>query len=226
MDSLLLIDKPKGFSSAGVVNIIKKRLNVKKAGHSGTLDPNATGLMVICTGKKTKELNELLNTGKEYEAVMVLGAKTKSFDPETEIIEVNSIEHITEKEILDKAKLFVGEIVQFPPVYSAVKFKGKPLYKYARKNIDVEIQSRTVTINELEITKIDKPEVWFRVSCSKGTYIRSLVNDIGAKLGVGAYLKELRRTKIGEYNVKNAIKLEDIINTNNKDEINSFSNSV
>jgi tRNA pseudouridine55 synthase len=215
MDSLLLIDKPKGYSSARVVNIIKKKLNVKKAGHSGTLDPNATGLMIVCTGKKTKELNELINVGKEYEAVMVLGARTKSFDLETEVEEVASAEHLSDQDILDNARLFTGEIVQYPPIYSAVKFKGKPLYKYARKNLEVEIKPKMVTIYELEITNINKPEVWFRVSCSKGTYIRSLVNDMGEKLGVGAYLKELRRTRIGEYKVENAIKIEDIISVNN-----------
>lgn len=212
MDSLFLIDKPKGYTSARVVNIIKKTLKVKKAGHSGTLDPNATGLLIICTGKKTKELNDLIGVEKEYEGVMVLGARTKSFDCETEVTDVTSIEHLTETEILNKAKQFVGEMLQFPPVYSAVKYKGKPLYKYARKNIEVEIRPKTVTIKELEITKISKPEVWFRVSCSKGTYIRSLVNDIGEKLGVGAYLKELRRTKIGKYEIKDAIKIENLIN--------------
>jgi tRNA pseudouridine55 synthase len=208
----LLIDKPFGYSSAKVVNILKKKLNVKKAGHSGTLDPNATGLMIICTGKKTKELNNLLGSDKQYEGIFKLGEKTKSFDTETEVYERNSIEGITEELIKQTAARYMGEISQLPPMFSAVKYKGKPLYKYARKDREVERIQRVVSIKEFEITKIDLPEVSFRVTCSKGTYIRALANDYGESLGVGAHLKELRRTKIGEYDIKNSEALDDFIN--------------
>ena len=207
----LLIDKPSGYSSAQVVNILKKRLNIKKAGHSGTLDPNATGLMIICTGKKTKELNDLLGIDKEYEGVLVIGQKTKSFDSEMEVYDRQSIEDITEEQILQTAEKFTGEIEQLPPMYSAVKHKGRPLYKYARKDKEVERTARKVLIKEFEILKISLPEVTFRVSCSKGTYIRTLANDFGELLGVGAYLKELRRTKIGEYDVENSEELDKLV---------------
>ena len=163
----LLIDKPSGYSSAQVVNILKKRLNIKKAWHSGTLDPNATGLMIICTGKKTKELNDLLGIDKEYEGVLVIGQKTKSFDSEMEVYDRQSIEDITEEQILQTAEKFTGEIEQLPPMYSAVKHKGRPLYKYARKDKEVERTARKVLIKEFEILKISLPEVTFRVSCSK-----------------------------------------------------------
>ncbi len=208
---MLLIDKPKDYSSAKIVNIVKKRLNVRKAGHSGTLDPNASGLMIICTDKMTKTLNNLLTCSKVYEGIMVLGKSTSSFDAETEVVKEESIEHLNEKQIRDEAKNFEGEIEQLPPMYSAVKFKGKPLYKYARKNQEIERHPRNVFIKSFEINDIKLPEVSFRVECSKGTYIRSLVNDFGNKLGAGAYLKELRRLKIGEYDVKDSIKLDDFL---------------
>jgi tRNA pseudouridine55 synthase len=206
----ILIDKPKDCSSARVVNIIKKRLNVRKAGHSGTLDPKATGLMIVCTGKMTKELNYLLGSEKEYEGVFVLGSVTKSFDTETEIIEQKKVVNLSEKEIKETAGKFTGEIEQLPPMYSALKYKGKPLYKYAAKGHEIERSLRKVLIKEFEITKISLPEVSFRVLCSKGTYIRVLANDFGLSLGTGAYLKELRRTKIGSYNISDALKLEEL----------------
>jgi tRNA pseudouridine55 synthase len=207
----LLLDKPHGYSSAAVVNILKKKLNIKKAGHSGTLDPRATGLMIICTGKKTKELNKLIEADKEYEGKFIIGERTKSFDSETEIYDKRSIDGITEELIIETAKSFLGETEQLPPMYSAVKFEGKQLYKYARKDIEVERALRTVHIKEFEIQNIELPEISFRVSCSKGTYIRTLVNDFGEKLGVGAYLKELRRTKIGAYDVKNSKTLDEFV---------------
>ncbi len=212
--SLILIDKPLGYSSAKVVNILKKRLNIKKAGHSGTLDPKATGLLVICTGRKTKELNNLLDVDKEYEGVLILGGKTKSFDTESEVYDEISTGGITDDMILEAAKSFVGKSQQLPPMFSAVKYKGKPLYKYARKDKDIERVTRTINIKEFEITNICLPEVTFRVSCSKGTYIRTLANDLGEKLGVGAYLKSLRRTRIGEYDVKDAPELDEFIKQN------------
>ncbi|RPI18275.1 MAG: tRNA pseudouridine(55) synthase TruB [Ignavibacteriae bacterium] len=208
---MLLIDKPKDYSSAKIVNIVKKRLNVKKAGHSGTLDPRATGLLIVCTDKMTKSLNELLDCGKEYEGVMIIGEITGSFDGETEVTKKLPIDNITNEMIYNTAKEFMGEIEQLPPMYSAVKYKGKPLYKYARKNQLVERITRKVLINKFEINKINLPEVHFTVGCSKGTYIRTLANDFGEKLGVGAYLKELRRLKIGDYDVRNSVTLEDFL---------------
>lgn len=205
---MLLIDKPKEYTSARIVNIVKKTLNVRKAGHSGTLDPKATGLMIICTGKKTKSLNELLGTDKEYEGIMVIGEKTKSFDTETDVYEKVSAGHVTMEMLGETAAAFRGEIQQLPPMYSAVKHKGKPLYEMARRGEILERSTRTVNIKEFEITGFNTPEVAFRVLCSKGTYIRTLVSDFGDKLGCGAYLKELRRTKIGSYDIKNSVTLD------------------
>ncbi len=211
---MLLLDKPKEYTSARVVNIVKKFLNVSKAGHSGTLDPKATGLLIICTGRMTKSLNDLLDSDKEYEGVMILGEKTKSFDSETEVYDKIDTGHLRKQDIVDNTKNFLGEISQVPPMYSAIKHKGKPLYKMARKGTEIERRPRTVNVREFEIKKIDLPVVEFRVSCSKGTYIRTLVNDFGSKLGIGAYLKELRRTKIGEFNIKDSIPVEEFIDMN------------
>ena len=210
----LLFDKPKEYSSARIVNIVKKFLNIDKAGHSGTLDPKATGLMIICTGKQTKTLNELIECDKEYEGVMIIGEKTKSFDSETETYDRKDISHITEEALMENIKSFLGKIEQIPPMYSAIKHKGKPLYKLARKGEVLERQPRTVEIKEFEITSAVLPEISFRVLCTKGTYIRTLVSDYGDKLGTGAYLKELRRTKIGNFSVKDAVTVEDFINSN------------
>jgi tRNA pseudouridine55 synthase len=208
---MLLLDKPKDYSSARVVNIVKKFLDVNKAGHSGTLDPKATGLIIVCTGKLTKSLNELLGCDKEYEGIMVLGEKTKSFDSETEVYEKNPIEHVTREKIFETAKIFTGEVEQLPPMYSAIKHKGKPLYKFARKGKELERSTRRVSIKEFEIKSINLPEVEFRVLCSKGTYIRTLVSDFGDRLHAGAYLKELRRLKIGSYDVKDSMTVEEFI---------------
>lgn len=207
---MLLIDKPAGYSSARVVSIVKRKLRVSKAGHSGTLDPRASGLMIICTGKKTKELSALLDCEKEYEGVMVIGSVTKTFDTESEPVELRNTEDITLKKIEHAAQKLTGEIEQLPPMYSAVKFGGKPLYKYARKNKEVVRTPRKVYIKSFDILEFANPEVSFRVVCSKGTYIRSLVNDLGQILRTGAYLKELRRVRIGEYNVNRALKIEQL----------------
>lgn len=211
---MLLLDKPKEYTSARVVNIVKKFLNVNKAGHSGTLDPKATGLMIICTGKKTKSLNDLLGSDKEYEGVMILGEKTKSFDSETEVYETLPVEHITAEKIKEEASGFLGEYQQVPPMYSAVKHKGRPLYKLARKGQELERQPRNVNIKMFDVTSIEMPEVSFRVLCSKGTYIRTLISDLGEKLGTGAYLKELRRTKIGDFDIKDSITVDEFISRN------------
>ncbi|MBN8584224.1 MAG: tRNA pseudouridine(55) synthase TruB [Ignavibacteria bacterium] len=210
----VLFDKPKEYTSARLVNIVKKFLDVNKAGHSGTLDPKATGLMIICTGKRTKMLNMLLGCDKEYEGVIVLGERTKSFDSETEVFEKNDISFLTPEILEASVKELTGEIEQVPPMYSAVKHKGKPLYKMARKGIELERAPKIVNVKEFETGLITGNEVTFRVVCSKGTYIRSLVSDLGDKLGTGAYLKELRRTKIGEFDIKEAMNVDDFINRN------------
>lgn len=212
---LLLIDKPLGWSSFQAVNSLKwairKKFQLKKIkiGHAGTLDPLATGLLLICTGKATKTINELQGQEKEYTGSFTLGATTPSYDLETEVDKHYPTDHITEAMIHEATSAFLGEIEQAPPVFSALKKDGKRLYEYAREGKSVEIKKRLVTITEFEITKIQLPLVHFRVACSKGTYIRSLAYDFGKELGSGAYLSTLRRTKIGDYNVNKAIAPEE-----------------
>ncbi|MCD6544373.1 MAG: tRNA pseudouridine(55) synthase TruB [Flavobacteriaceae bacterium] len=208
---LILIDKPLNWTSFQVVNklrwVIRKKFNIKKikVGHAGTLDPLATGLLIICTGKFTKKLNLFQAETKEYTGTITLGATTPSFDLETEIDKTFSTEHLTDQKIIDATNLFLGEIDQVPPLYSAIKKDGVRLYELARKGETTEIKSRKTTIFEFEITKIEMLNVSFRVVCSKGTYIRSLANDFGIALKSGAHLSALRRTKSGDYNINNAI---------------------
>lgn len=207
---LLLIDKPLGWSSFQAVNSLKwairKKFQLKKLkiGHAGTLDPLATGLLLICTGKSTKTINELQGQEKEYTGTFTLGSTTPSYDLETEADEHFSTEHVTE-EMIQKATLqFIGDIEQVPPIFSALKKDGKRLYEYAREGKAVEIKKRAVSITEFEITQIEFPLIHFRVVCSKGTYIRSLAHDFGKALGSGAHLSKLKRTRIGDYNVNKA----------------------
>lgn len=209
---ILLINKPLTWSSFQAVNKIKyaliKNLNLPKKfkiGHAGTLDPLASGLLIICTGKFTKKISELQGQIKEYTGTITLGATTPSYDLETEINETFPTEHITDELILETTKQFIGIIDQFPPIFSAIKKDGKRLYEHARAGEEVEIQSRKVEIMEFEITRINLPEVDFRVVCSKGTYIRSLAFDFGKALNSGGHLTALRRTKIGDFSVDNAI---------------------
>lgn len=209
---ILLIDKPLTWSSFQAVNKLKYVLKRKydlpkkfKIGHAGTLDPLATGLLIICTGKFTKKITEIQAQAKEYTGTIVLGATTPSYDLETEVDATFPTEHITEALILETTKQFLGEIDQKPPVFSAIKKDGKRLYEHARAGEEVEIASRKTTIYEFEITRIALPEVDFRVQCSKGTYIRSLAFDFGKALQSGGYLSVLRRTKIGDYSVENGI---------------------
>lgn len=204
---LLLIDKPLGWSSFQAVNKIKwairKKFQLKKIkiGHAGTLDPLATGLLLICTGKFTKKINDLQGQVKEYTGTITLGATTPSYDLETAINQTFPVEHITNHLIQDAKSDFIGEIEQAPPIFSALKKDGKRLYEYAREGKEVEINTRNVTIFEFEITKINIPKIEFRVVCSKGTYIRSLAHDFSKALQSGGHLSALRRTKIGDYNV-------------------------
>lgn len=208
---ILLIDKPLEWSSFQAVNALKwsirKKFDLKKfkIGHAGTLDPLATGLLIICTGKFTKKIPELQGQVKEYTGSFTLGATTPSFDMETEVDQTFPTDHITEELIQTATKQFLGEIEQVPPVFSALKKDGKRLYEFAREGIEVEIKSRKIEIFEFEITQIKMPKIHFRVVCSKGTYIRSLAYDFGKSLQSGAYLSELRRTKIGDFNVINAV---------------------
>ncbi len=212
---VLLIDKPLNWTSFQVVNkvrwLIKQRFGLKKikVGHAGTLDPLATGLLILCTGKFTKKIETFQAQEKEYTGTFTLGATTPSYDLETEIDQQFDISEITSKEIKNATEQFTGEIQQQPPVFSALKKEGKRLYEYARAGEKVEIPTRTVHISAFEITRIEVPEVDFRVACSKGTYIRSLAHDFGKALDNGAHLSALRRTKIGDFSVENATTIED-----------------
>lgn len=183
-----------------------------KVGHAGTLDPLATGLLIVCTGKLTKQIDTFQAEEKEYTGTMVLGATTPSYDLETEIDQRYVLDNISEQKILENCTQFLGEIDQFPPAHSAIKINGERLYEKARRGEEVERKSRKVTIREFEITRIELPEVDFRVVCSKGTYIRSLVHDFGAALGNGAHLSKLTRTRSGNFHLKNAYEVMELVN--------------
>ena len=214
---VLLIDKPLHWTSFQVVNklrwAVRKAFDIKKikVGHAGTLDPLATGLLVICTGKMTKQINTFQAQIKEYTGTIVLGSSTPSYDLETEIDNTFPTFHITDDLIRETTKRFIGDIEQFPPIFSAIKNDGKRLYEFARAGESVEIKSRNITISAFEITRISLPEVDFRVVCSKGTYIRSLAHDFGKALLSGAHLSALHRTKIGDFNVNDAVSPEDFV---------------
>ena len=205
---VILIDKPLHWTSFDVVRKIRSTLKIKKVGHAGTLDPLATGLLIVCTGKFTKKINEYMAQEKEYTGNFTLGATTPTYDKESTPENFNDCSHVTEEEIKKATANFLGEIQQYPPIYSAIKKDGVALYELARRGEDVELKARTITINEFEITSVVLPVVSFRVLCGTGTYIRSLAHDIGAVLGCGAYLSELRRTKIGEMHVDDAKTME------------------
>ncbi|MEL6809932.1 MAG: tRNA pseudouridine(55) synthase TruB [Bacteroidota bacterium] len=211
---VLLIDKPLEWTSFQVVNkirwLIRKQFGLKKlkVGHAGTLDPLATGLLILCTGKFTKKIETFQAQEKEYTGTITLGATTPSYDLESEIDQTFDISGITSEDILQATDQFMGDIQQQPPVFSALKKDGKRLYEFARAGEEVEVPTRTIRISEFEITRIDLPEIEFRVACSKGTYIRSLAHDFGKALQNGAHLSKLRRTKIGEYTVNEAVSIE------------------
>ena len=208
--TVLLIDKPLNWTSFQVVNkirwLIKQQFNIKKikVGHAGTLDPLATGLLILCTGKFTKKIETYQAQVKEYTGTITLGATTPSYDLESEIDQKFDISGISETDILKNTQQFLGKIQQQPPIFSALKQNGKRLYEYAREGSKIEIPSRAVTITEFEITKIELPCIEFRIVCGKGTYIRSLAHDFGKSLNNGAHLSSLRRTKIGEFRVQDA----------------------
>lgn len=210
---LLLIDKPLDWTSFDAVNkvrrLISRRIGKKlKVGHAGTLDPKATGLLLICTGAMTKRINDLVGLDKEYTGTLFLGATTPSFDTETETDQHFDISHLNAEKILAATRQFTGTIQQVPPQFSAKLVDGKRAYLSARKNKEVKIEPVTITIYEFEITGMALPEVSFRVVCSKGTYIRSLVRDFGEAMGAGAYLTSLKRTRIGSYHISDAVTIE------------------
>lgn len=205
LGQVILIDKPLDWTSFDVVRKIRSLIKIKKVGHAGTLDPLATGLLIVCTGKFTKKINEYMGMEKEYTGTITLGAVTPTYDLESEPTEHKSIEEITEEQIHAATQSFIGQIQQVPPSHSAIKQNGKPVYLLARKGIDVELEPRTITIHSFIIEKIELPVVHFKVVCSTGTYIRSLAHDYGKRLGCGAYLSSLRRTRIGSFKAEDAI---------------------
>lgn len=215
---VLLFDKPLDWTSFQLVNkvrwLIRKNFKIKKikVGHAGTLDPLASGLLIICTGKATKTIDLIQGQEKEYTGSITLGATTPSYDLETEVDATYPTDHLSEEKIREATNAFLGEIQQYPPVFSALKKDGKRLYEYARSGEEVKISARNVQISEFEITGIEMPKVHFRVVCSKGTYIRSLAHDFGKELGTGGHLSALRRTRIGEHSVKEAHDLDSFIN--------------
>tara|TARA_B100001996_G_C18672113_1_gene597071 strand:+ start:4674 stop:5354 length:681 start_codon:yes stop_codon:yes gene_type:complete len=214
---IILIDKELKWTSFDVVsklrNSIKKKLDIKKikVGHAGTLDPLASGLLIICTGKMTKNIENFSKLNKTYTGKITLGSTTPSYDLETKPNVHYPIEHIDENMIINTAKKFEGKIFQKPPIFSAVKKDGVRLYKLARKGMDVNIKKREIIINNFTINSINLPEIEFTVTCSKGTYIRSLANDFGKELNSGAHLSELRRTSIGDYLIEDSFKIMDFI---------------
>ena len=206
---VILIDKPVNWTSFDVVAKLRRLINVKKVGHAGTLDPLATGLLIVCTGKKTKEIANYQEQRKKYIGIITLGKSSPSMDLATNITEKSVPENLTEEKIFEVRNKFLGKIEQVPPMFSAVKHKGKALYKLARKGKEVEREPRQVEIYCFDITKIELPDIHFEIACSKGTYIRVIANDFGNELGCGGILSLLRRTEIGDYKVDDAYSMNE-----------------
>ena len=217
----LLVDKDLDWTSFDVVKKIKNIIKCKKVGHAGTLDPLATGLLIICTGKNTKKINDIQNQDKVYTGEFILGKSTPSHDLETEFNSQKDIKNITSDRIEEVSKRFVGEQLQRPPKFSAVKVNGKRAYEYARDNEEVKIKEKNINIYEFKIIEFNLPNISFKISCTKGTYIRSIARDFGEKLGCGAVLSKLRRTEIGNYNVEDAFKVNDLADKLKKEKIES-----
>jgi tRNA pseudouridine55 synthase len=213
---VLLINKPLEWTSFDVVRKIRNTIKIKKVGHAGTLDPLATGLLIVCTGKFTKKINEYMSQQKEYTGTFTLGAVTPTFDLESEPENLQSIEGISDEAIYNTAKKLTGEIMQLPPIHSAIKQNGKPVYLLARKGLDVKMEPRRITIHKFEINDINLPVVSFKVVCTTGTYIRSLAHDFGQALGCGAYLSSLCRTRIGEFKLENAMSMAEFAKSVNE----------
>ncbi|RDC62995.1 tRNA pseudouridine(55) synthase TruB [Adhaeribacter pallidiroseus] len=207
---ILLMNKPLHWTSFDVVKKVRNQLRIKKIGHAGTLDPLASGLLILCTGKFTKKIDEIQSQEKEYTGHFTIGQTTPSFDLETAVDQTLDYRHITTEDIQAAAASFLGQIDQIPPLFSAVKINGERAYTLARRGEEAEIKAKAIFIKTFEITQIELPLVYFRVVCSKGTYIRSLARDFGQKLGCGAYLSQLVRTRIGEYDLRQALTLDNI----------------
>lgn len=207
---VLLVNKPFQWTSFDVVNKLRYRLKMKKIGHAGTLDPLATGLLIICTGKMTKRIEEFMGLEKEYTGKFVLGKSTPSHDLETEITEEKDISSLTEQQINDATLALTGNIRQLPPMHSAIRIGGKRAYQFARQGQEIDLKHREVEVKTFEITNINLPEASFRIVCSKGTYIRSIARDFGNALGVGAYLTDLCRTRIGTFRLEDALSIDEI----------------
>ena len=210
---VILINKPLKWTSFDVVRKIRYAIKIKKVGHAGTLDPLATGLLIVCTGKFTKKINEYMAHEKEYTGTITLGSVTPTFDLESEPENFKSLEDITPELIIHNTKKFIGDIMQVPPIHSAIKQKGKPVYLLARKGIDVQLEPRKITVRDFQITNIKMPQIYFKIICTTGTYIRSLANDFGEALGCGAYLSSLCRSRIGNFTVNEAITVEDFVSS-------------
>lgn len=209
-DAVILIDKPRGWTSFDAVRTVRRMFNLDKVGHAGTLDPQATGLLIVCTGRKTRDVDSFAGMEKEYVGSLELGVETPSYDSETDVSAQKGFSHLSRADVERVAASMEGTQAQEPPMYSAVKYGGKPLYKYARKGRTVVRQARTVDVKRFEIVSVELPMVEFRVVCSKGTYIRSLAHDLGQKLGCGATLRSLRRTRIGSLTVDQAQSFEQL----------------
>ncbi|MCA9401007.1 MAG: tRNA pseudouridine(55) synthase TruB [Candidatus Omnitrophica bacterium] len=210
IDGILNIYKPSGITSHGVVSRIRKLFGIKRVGHAGTLDPLATGVLIILLGKSTKLFDRFVNTDKAYRATLLLGQTTDSADIQGEVIQQNPIDRITPEQVRNAFACFQGELQQIPPMYSALKYKGKKLYELARQGITVQRDPRHITIYKLEIEGMCFPEVSFYLECSKGTYVRQLAEDIGARLKCGACISKIERTKVGEFDICQSVKLEDV----------------
>ena len=206
----ILINKPLHWTSFDVVRKLRSILQIKKIGHAGTLDPLATGLLIVCTGKFTKKINDYMAAEKEYIGSITLGAVTPTYDLESVPEQQQDFSFLTNEELIHTTHQFIGTIEQFPPIYSAIKKDGVALYDLARRGVDVELKARPITIKSFELTSIEMPVIHFKVVCSTGTYIRSLANDFGASLGCGGYLSSLQRTRIGDFKVEDAIDMEDL----------------
>ncbi|MCX7875188.1 MAG: tRNA pseudouridine(55) synthase TruB [Melioribacteraceae bacterium] len=217
---VILIDKQFRKTSFDIVHKVRKYTGVKKVGHAGTLDPMATGLVIVCTGKKTKEINEYQNFDKTYEGTITIGKTTPSYDLETEYDAIYDYEFVNDELIYKVSEKFKGLQKQTPPMYSAIKKNGKPLYELARKGVEVERKEREIFINSFQIKKIELPDIFFEINCSKGTYIRVIANEFGKILGCGAHLTSLRRTKIGNYSVDDALTIYEFIELTKKIAIN------
>ncbi|MCI8362020.1 MAG: tRNA pseudouridine(55) synthase TruB [Clostridia bacterium] len=212
---MIIINKPKGYTSHDVVSKVKKILNIKKVGHTGTLDPNATGVLPLLLNDSTKLSKYLIEHDKEYEVILKLGIKTDTADTEGNIIEEKEVQNISIEQIEERLKNFIGKQEQYPPMYSAIKVNGKKLYEYARNGEKVEIKPRSIEIYNINLINFNNKEneIYFKVSCSKGTYIRSLCEDIAKKLNTIGYMKELNRTKVGRFKIEDAITLEKLENS-------------